>query len=148
MTMLTFLKRKGYDLDMTDANGRSPLLTHISGRGAAGLIIARALLDLGANPHSVDRYGNNAMQLAMMSNVAWNRRDVGPMVQGMREFPEILLGKLELLVKAGVSLDHENHRGDTVFSIAEEYHCLDVFRKAMELNSKLSEYMTENDASQ
>lgn len=142
--MLTFLNRRGYDLNMPDTHGRSPLLAHISARGGAGLVIARTLLDIGADPHSVDRYGNNAIQLAMSSNVAWNRENVGPMVRGLREFPEILLGKLELLVKAGVSVDHKNHHGDTVFSIAKQYNCLDVFGRALELNGKPLEYIIED----
>ncbi|PVI00981.1 hypothetical protein DM02DRAFT_654882 [Periconia macrospinosa] len=69
-TMLAFLKDRGYDFNLPNLHGRSPLLDHMLARGGASLVIAGMLLELGADPNAVDRRGDNAIQLAMFSNVA------------------------------------------------------------------------------
>jgi len=126
-TWMGFLKRNGYDFELQDTSGRTPLLHTLTRPGGQNLAIVRLLLEFGANSHAVDSTGCNAIQLAMSSNI----RPKFP------EFPEILEEKLSSLIEAGVDLHHRDERGDTPSYYARHFYmCWAVWCRALERNKR------------
>ena len=128
--LLEFLKKRGYDFEHRDEAGRTPLLGNMVARGGAGLATAKVLLELGANAHATDLEGRNAIQLAMCSNIVWKPKMV-PFELSSREFTCVLLGKLELLINAGVNLEHKDKYGSTPSRNALDYDCWDTWCKVL-----------------
>jgi hypothetical protein len=122
---MEFLKKRDYDFEQTDMQGRTPLLDHLHKDGRQNLEAARLLLEFGANVHATDFTGRNALQCAM-SNMGW----VG--VEMHRKTLEL---KLCLLIKAGADVSHCDKAGDTPTDYAQEhYDCWDEWCRALESN--------------
>lgn len=136
-TMLTFVKQRGFDLNALNIAGRTPLLEHMQARGATSLVIAETLLEMGADPHAVDRHGDNAIQLALFSNTAWREECAPEFLRTSSEFPAVLLAKLNLLIRAGVERYHKNSQGEDALSYAISCDCLETWNTALEMNEGL-----------
>lgn len=111
---MDFLKRNDYNFELRDENGRTPLLHNLGGTGEKSLAIVRLLLEFGANPHAVDSFGRNAIQIAI-SSIKYH-----PVYEGDRE---VIERKLGLLIKFGVNLRHSDEKGHTASCYARSYLC-------------------------
>lgn len=131
---MEFLTRNGYDFELQNTWGKTPLLDHLIRVGGQSLATVRLLLGFGVNSHAIDYDGRNAIQLAMFSNT----RD-------FHEIPEILEEKLSLLIKAGVDLHHRDKWGGTPSHDAScHYECWEVWCRALDRNGrKIDEVVRE-----
>lgn len=125
-TWMGFLKRNDYNFELQDEGGKTPLLDHVGGKGERSLSIVRLLLEFGVNPHALDPYGRNAIQIAMSSIAKYkdSYKDL-----------EILEEKLSLLIKRGASPRHRDEEGNSPSYYARcIYTCWSVWCRVLVQN--------------
>jgi len=113
--IIRLLVERKADLESRDEQGRTPLV--VAAREMAGPDVVRALLDLGANIDSVDRFGDTALSLATWRGSA----DV-----------------VSLLLERNVSLPLNNPKGRQILESAASTGLADLFTKMAEKGADLN----------
>ena len=121
---MNFLRAEGYDFDNKDGRfGETALLDLAGAFGRTSLAIVDLLLEFGANVHETNICGQNAIQVAMKSNVY------------EAEIPQRMREKLSLLIKGGADIHHCDNNGDTPSVYARTVRgCWDSWCEALERN--------------
>lgn len=105
----------------------TPLLVHSFRRGSRSLAMIQLLLEYGANAHATDMHGNNAIHLAILSNLC-------PEFGESRESPDLLEQKLTFLIEAGADVHQANRKGWTPSRLALGCGCWDEWCAALARN--------------
>ena len=94
-------------------------------KGRPSFKLAKTYLELGANPHATNGKEHNTIQCAMFSALSLFESD-----RRTEDF-RIVQDKLELLIRAGVNLEHRDSWGRTLSQTARQYGCWEIWCDAL-----------------